>query len=61
MIVKNMGSALRNCIPQMVGRKLTEFFELIKPLVDFKYEVRRKEYDDVNVFFVFFSVIILDI
>ena len=34
MIVKNMGSALRNCIPQMVGRKLTEFFELIKPLVE---------------------------
>ncbi len=29
----------RFCIPQMVGRKLTEYFELIKPLVDFKYEV----------------------
>ncbi|XP_023339626.1 soluble guanylate cyclase 88E [Eurytemora carolleeae] len=39
MVVKNMGSALRNCIPQMVGRKLTEYFELIKPLIDFKYEV----------------------
>ena len=39
MVVKNMGSALRNCIPQMVGRKITEFFELIKPLVEFKYEV----------------------
>ena len=24
----------------MVGKKITEFFELIKPLVDFKYEVR---------------------
>ena len=39
MIVKNMGSALRFCISQMVGRKITEFFELIKPLIDFKYEV----------------------
>ena len=42
MIVKNMGAALRNCIPQMVGRKLTEFWELIKPLVDFKYEVNEE-------------------
>ena len=51
MIVKNMGAALRNCIPQMVGRKLTEFWELIKPLVDFKYEVRPSEWssdDDVT-------------
>ena len=37
--IKNMGAALRACIPQMVGRKVTEFWELIKPLVDFKYEV----------------------
>ena len=39
MIVKNMGSALRHCVPQMVGEKLTSFWELIKPLVDFKYDV----------------------
>ena len=52
MIIKNCGGALRNCIPQMVGKKvreqkcfvihlnqMTEFWELIKPLVDFKYEV----------------------
>ena len=40
MILKNMGAALRYCIPQMIGRKVGEFWELIKPLVDFKYEVR---------------------
>jgi len=39
MIVKNMGSALRFCIPQMIGQKLGNFWELMKPLVDFKYEV----------------------
>ena len=39
MIIKNMGSALRFCIPQSIGEKLGEFWELIKPLVDFKYEV----------------------
>ena len=40
MVIKNMGSALRNCIPQSIGKKLGEFWELIKPLVDFKYEVK---------------------
>ena len=39
MVVKNMGSALRYCIPQMIGRKMNEFWELMKPLIDFKYEV----------------------
>merc|ERR1719334_395800 len=39
MIIKNMGMALRFCIPSMVGRKVGEFWELMKPLVDFKYEV----------------------
>ena len=40
MTVKNVGAALGFCIPQMVGKKIGEFWELIKPLVDFKYEVR---------------------
>ena len=35
-----MGSALRFCIPQMIGQKLGNFWELMKPLVDFKYEVK---------------------
>ena len=34
-----MGSALRFCILQMIGQKLGNFWELMKPLVDFKYEV----------------------
>ena len=61
MVVKNVGQALRYCIPQMVGQKIGNFWvidtttdilfcryrftfncglqELIKPLIDFKYEV----------------------
>ena len=39
MIIKNMGAALRYCIPQSVGKKLGEYWELMKPLIDFKYEV----------------------
>ena len=49
MVIKNMGSALRYCIPQSIGRKLGEFWELIKPLVDFKYEVRTDEYAHSNI------------
>ncbi len=40
MVIKNMGSALRYCIPQSIGKRLGEFWELIKPLIDFKYEVK---------------------
>ena len=50
MVIKNMGSALRYCIPQSIGRKLGEFWELIKPLVDFKYEVRIDDYYHANSF-----------
>merc|ERR1719219_2667068 len=39
MIIKNMGTALRYCIPMSVGKKLGEYWELMKPLIDFKYEV----------------------
>ena len=41
MVVKNVGSALRYCLPQQVGKKVGEFWELIKPLIDFKYEVKK--------------------
>ena len=30
MTIKNMGTALRYCIPQSVGKKLGEFWELMK-------------------------------
>merc|ERR550539_1848077 len=39
MVIKNMGTALRYCIPMSVGKKLGEYWELMKPLIDFKYEV----------------------
>merc|ERR1719219_3289832 len=39
MTIKNMGTALRYCIPLSVGKKLGEYWELMKPLIDFKYEV----------------------
>ena len=29
MIIKNMGGALRNCIPQMVGKKVISPFEIL--------------------------------
>ena len=37
MIIKNMGGALRNCIPQMVGKKVTSPFEIL-------------QYDDDHIF-----------
>ena len=37
MIIKNMGGALRNCIPQMVGKKVISPFEI-------------SQYDDDHIF-----------
>ena len=37
-----LGSALRQIIPKMVGQNITNWFELIKPLVEFKWEVNKK-------------------
>ncbi|XP_023325301.1 soluble guanylate cyclase 88E isoform X2 [Eurytemora carolleeae] len=39
LTVSVLGSALRQIIPKMVGQNLTNWFELIKPLVEFKWEV----------------------
>ena len=34
-----LGAALRQIIPKIVGQNITNWFELIKPLVEFKWEV----------------------
>lgn len=34
-----MGVALQQVIPKMSGRKVTAFFELVKPLIEFKFDV----------------------
>ena len=39
LTVSCIGSALRQVIPQIVGKKITSYFELVKPLVAFKFEV----------------------
>ena len=38
LTVSCIGIALRQVIPGMVGRKITAYFELVKPLIEFKFE-----------------------
>ena len=38
LTVSNIGIALRQVIPGMVGKKVTIYFELVKPLIEFKFE-----------------------
>ena len=33
-----MGVSLRQIIPQIVGKKVTSYFELVKPLIEFNFE-----------------------
>merc|ERR1719305_1306322 len=39
MTVTVLGVALRQIIPKIIGQNLTSWFELVKPLVEFKWEV----------------------
>ena len=39
MTVTVLGAALRQIVPKMVGQNITNWFELVKPLVEFKWEV----------------------
>ena len=36
--VSCLGVALRLALPMIVGQKMTKFFELIKPMIEFKFE-----------------------
>ena len=38
MTVSSMGVALRQIVPQIVTKKITSYFELIKPLIEFNFE-----------------------
>ena len=39
LVVSCIGIALRQVIPGIVGKKVTEYFELIKPLIEFKFDI----------------------
>ena len=36
--VSCLGVALRLALPMIVGQKMTKYFELIKPMIEFKFE-----------------------
>lgn len=38
LTVSSIGIALRQVIPHIVGKKITSYFELVKPLIEFNYE-----------------------
>ena len=38
MTVMCLGAALRLILPQTMGKKINSYFELIKPLVEFKFD-----------------------
>ena len=38
LTVSCIGIALRQVMPGITGKKVTEYFELMKPLIDFKFD-----------------------
>ena len=47
LTVSCVGVALRQVIPQIIGKKVTAFFELVKPLIDFKFENIRSRANNI--------------
>jgi hypothetical protein len=41
MVIRNVGRSLLTICPHFVGSKVTEHFDLVKPLVEFKFNTVR--------------------
>lgn len=39
LTVSSIGVALRQVMPHIVGKKVTSYFELVKPLIEFKFDI----------------------
>lgn len=38
MVVRNIGNSLMVILPDLVGKKITYFFDLVRPLIAFKFQ-----------------------
>jgi len=41
LIVKNIGNSLTQIVPDLVGKKITAWFDLVRPLIEFKFTTVR--------------------
>ena len=37
MVVKNIGQSMMTILPELIGRKIDEWFDLVRPLVEFRF------------------------
>lgn len=38
MVVRSIGNALLVILPELVGKKITNWFDLVRPLIAFKFQ-----------------------
>lgn len=38
MVVRSIGNSLMVILPDLVGKKITYFFDLVRPLIAFKFQ-----------------------
>lgn len=38
MIVRSIGNSLMVILPDLIGKKITNWFDLVRPLISFKFE-----------------------
>ena len=47
LTISCLGAALRLALPMVVGKKVTKYFELVKPMIEFKYELIRSRGNNI--------------
>lgn len=38
MVVRSIGNSLMVILPDLIGKKITNWFDLVRPLISFKFE-----------------------
>lgn len=44
MVVRSIGNSLMVILPDLVGKKITNWFDLVRPLIAFKFQTVKKNY-----------------
>lgn len=38
MVIRSIGNSLMVILPELVGKKITNFFDLVRPLIGFRFQ-----------------------
>ena len=48
MTVKYIGNSLMHIFPDLIGKRVTDWFDIVRPLIDFRFQNVRYKYHFVT-------------